>query len=195
LTLDLSVRRGAPLARQEVFELDVIESWPKQTERQAARGARLLPANGHGHLGDGQRDDVAVKSDYELNGSNNLIFDCALGTTQLGFAPSRYRLGRKNHVRDGFHQLSDLIRHQFGGLRDPALRPQLLRDTGILVVLLQGGSGLVRCVDRVACHRSLASSIPGLHYGDVWFIPAILGAAGVLIVAVDLGMMARGTRA
>jgi hypothetical protein len=35
----------------------------------------------------------------------------------------------------------------------------------------------------------------GLHYGDVWFIPAILGAAGVLIVAVDLGMMARGTRA
>jgi uncharacterized membrane protein YeaQ/YmgE (transglycosylase-associated protein family) len=37
--------------------------------------------------------------------------------------------------------------------------------------------------------------IPGLHYGDVWFIPAILGAAGVLIVAVDLGMMARATRA
>jgi hypothetical protein len=36
--------------------------------------------------------------------------------------------------------------------------------------------------------------IPGLHYGDVWFIPAILGAAGLLIVAVDLGMMARGTR-
>jgi hypothetical protein len=36
--------------------------------------------------------------------------------------------------------------------------------------------------------------IPGLHYGDIWFIPAILGAAGVLIVAVDLGMMARGTR-
>src|SRR5215510_1646705 len=36
--------------------------------------------------------------------------------------------------------------------------------------------------------------IPGLHYGDVWFIPAILGAVGVLIVAVDLGMMARGTR-
>ena len=33
--------------------------------------------------------------------------------------------------------------------------------------------------------------IPGLHSGDVWFIPAILGAAGVLIVAVDLGMMAR----
>jgi uncharacterized membrane protein YeaQ/YmgE (transglycosylase-associated protein family) len=36
--------------------------------------------------------------------------------------------------------------------------------------------------------------IPGLHYGDIWVIPAILGAAGVLIVAVDLGMMARGTR-
>jgi uncharacterized membrane protein YeaQ/YmgE (transglycosylase-associated protein family) len=35
---------------------------------------------------------------------------------------------------------------------------------------------------------------PDLHYGDVWFIPAVLGAAGVLIVAVDLGMMARGTR-
>jgi uncharacterized membrane protein YeaQ/YmgE (transglycosylase-associated protein family) len=34
-----------------------------------------------------------------------------------------------------------------------------------------------------------------LHYEDIWFIPAILGAAGVLIVAVDLGMMARGTRA
>ena len=34
----------------------------------------------------------------------------------------------------------------------------------------------------------------GLHYEDIWFIPAILGAAGVLIVAVDLGMMARGTR-
>jgi uncharacterized membrane protein YeaQ/YmgE (transglycosylase-associated protein family) len=36
--------------------------------------------------------------------------------------------------------------------------------------------------------------IPALHYADVWFIPAILGAAGVLILAVDLGMMARGTR-
>jgi uncharacterized membrane protein YeaQ/YmgE (transglycosylase-associated protein family) len=36
--------------------------------------------------------------------------------------------------------------------------------------------------------------IPSLHHGDVWFIPAILGAVGVLIVAVDLGMMARGTR-
>jgi uncharacterized membrane protein YeaQ/YmgE (transglycosylase-associated protein family) len=36
--------------------------------------------------------------------------------------------------------------------------------------------------------------IPGLNHGDVWFIPAILGAVGVLIVAVDLGMMARGTR-
>jgi len=36
--------------------------------------------------------------------------------------------------------------------------------------------------------------MPWLHYADVWFIPAILGAAGVLIVAVDLGMMARGTR-
>jgi uncharacterized membrane protein YeaQ/YmgE (transglycosylase-associated protein family) len=35
---------------------------------------------------------------------------------------------------------------------------------------------------------------PDLHYGDIWFIPAILGAAGMLIVAVDLGMMARGTR-
>jgi uncharacterized membrane protein YeaQ/YmgE (transglycosylase-associated protein family) len=36
--------------------------------------------------------------------------------------------------------------------------------------------------------------IPALSYGDIWFIPAILGAAGLLIVAVDLGMMARGTR-
>jgi uncharacterized membrane protein YeaQ/YmgE (transglycosylase-associated protein family) len=35
---------------------------------------------------------------------------------------------------------------------------------------------------------------PDLHYADIWFIPAILGAAGVLIVAVDLGMMARSTR-
>jgi uncharacterized membrane protein YeaQ/YmgE (transglycosylase-associated protein family) len=34
-----------------------------------------------------------------------------------------------------------------------------------------------------------------LHYEDIWFIPAILGAAGVLIVAVDLGTMARATRA
>ena len=38
------------------------------------------------------------------------------------------------------------------------------------------------------------SRIPGLHHGDVWIIPAILGAVGVLIVAVDLGTMARGTR-
>jgi uncharacterized membrane protein YeaQ/YmgE (transglycosylase-associated protein family) len=36
--------------------------------------------------------------------------------------------------------------------------------------------------------------IPGLSYADIWFIPAILGAVGVLILAVDLGMMARGTR-
>jgi uncharacterized membrane protein YeaQ/YmgE (transglycosylase-associated protein family) len=36
--------------------------------------------------------------------------------------------------------------------------------------------------------------LPALNYADIWFIPAILGAAAVLIVAVDLGMMARGTR-
>jgi hypothetical protein len=29
---------------------------------QATGGARLLPANGHGRSGDGQRDDVAVES-------------------------------------------------------------------------------------------------------------------------------------
>ena len=36
--------------------------------------------------------------------------------------------------------------------------------------------------------------IPGLHYGDIWFIPAILGALGVLIVAIDLGMMGHKAR-
>jgi uncharacterized membrane protein YeaQ/YmgE (transglycosylase-associated protein family) len=34
------------------------------------------------------------------------------------------------------------------------------------------------------------SRIPVLHYGDVWFVPAILGAAAVLIVAIDLTKMA-----
>src|ERR1700757_2162073 len=34
------------------------------------------------------------------------------------------------------------------------------------------------------------SRIPVLHYGDVWFVPAILGAAAVLIVAIDLAKMA-----
>jgi uncharacterized membrane protein YeaQ/YmgE (transglycosylase-associated protein family) len=33
--------------------------------------------------------------------------------------------------------------------------------------------------------------IPALHYDEIWFIPAILGAIGVLIVAVDLALMAR----
>lgn len=36
--------------------------------------------------------------------------------------------------------------------------------------------------------------IPALHYQDVWFIPAILGALGVLIVAIDLGKMGRNAR-
>ena len=38
------------------------------------------------------------------------------------------------------------------------------------------------------------SRIPALHHADVWFIPAVLGALGLLVVAVDLGVMARGTR-
>ena len=33
---------------------------------------------------------------------------------------------------------------------------------------------------------------PQLHYGEIWFIPAILGAAALIIVAVDLGQMAFG---
>src|SRR6516164_823836 len=50
-----------------------------------------------------------------------------------------------NHDWDGFHQLPHLACHQRGGLRDPALRPQLLRDTWILVILLQGRRRLGRC--------------------------------------------------
>jgi uncharacterized membrane protein YeaQ/YmgE (transglycosylase-associated protein family) len=38
------------------------------------------------------------------------------------------------------------------------------------------------------------SRIPGLHYGDVWIVPAILGAAAVLIVAIDLAKMACAPR-
>src|SRR5262245_26632768 len=56
-----------------------------------------------------------------------------------------------SHDWDGFHQLSYLTRHQRGGLRNPALWPQLLRDTWLLVILLQGRCGLGRCVDRLAC--------------------------------------------
>ncbi len=33
---------------------------------------------------------------------------------------------------------------------------------------------------------------PFLHYGDIWFIPAILGSLAVLIVAVDVAKMGRG---
>ena len=32
--------------------------------------------------------------------------------------------------------------------------------------------------------------IPNLHYEDVWFIPAILGALALIIVAVDVATMA-----
>jgi uncharacterized membrane protein YeaQ/YmgE (transglycosylase-associated protein family) len=35
-------------------------------------------------------------------------------------------------------------------------------------------------------------SVPNLHYEAIYFIPAILGAAAVIIVAVDLGHMAFG---
>lgn len=35
---------------------------------------------------------------------------------------------------------------------------------------------------------------PQLHYGEIWFIPAILGAAALIIVAVDLGHMAFGVQ-
>ena len=31
---------------------------------------------------------------------------------------------------------------------------------------------------------------PNLHYGNVWYIPAILGAAALIIVAVDVAAMA-----
>jgi len=33
---------------------------------------------------------------------------------------------------------------------------------------------------------------PQLHHGDIWYIPAIIGAAALIIVAVDLGHMAFG---
>ena len=33
---------------------------------------------------------------------------------------------------------------------------------------------------------------PFLYYGDIWFIPAILGSLAVLIVAVDVAKMGRG---
>jgi uncharacterized membrane protein YeaQ/YmgE (transglycosylase-associated protein family) len=36
------------------------------------------------------------------------------------------------------------------------------------------------------------NSVPNLHYGEIFYIPAILGAAAVIIVAVDLGHMAFG---
>ena len=35
---------------------------------------------------------------------------------------------------------------------------------------------------------------PVLHYQDVWFVPAILGAAALIIVAVDVAGMMRGLR-
>ena len=37
-------------------------------------------------------------------------------------------------------------------------------------------------------------SIPGLQHGDVWYIPAILGALALTVVAVDLAGMARSAR-
>jgi uncharacterized membrane protein YeaQ/YmgE (transglycosylase-associated protein family) len=36
--------------------------------------------------------------------------------------------------------------------------------------------------------------IPSLHYGDVWFIPAILGSVALIIVAVDLASLQAGAR-
>jgi uncharacterized membrane protein YeaQ/YmgE (transglycosylase-associated protein family) len=36
---------------------------------------------------------------------------------------------------------------------------------------------------------------PGLHYNQVYIIPAILGSLGLLILAVDLGKMYRGSTA
>jgi uncharacterized membrane protein YeaQ/YmgE (transglycosylase-associated protein family) len=36
--------------------------------------------------------------------------------------------------------------------------------------------------------------IPGLQHGDIWYIPAILGALALLVVAIDFGTMARSAR-
>jgi uncharacterized membrane protein YeaQ/YmgE (transglycosylase-associated protein family) len=36
--------------------------------------------------------------------------------------------------------------------------------------------------------------IANLSYGNVYYIPAILGAAAMIIVAVDVGQMVRGTQ-
>jgi uncharacterized membrane protein YeaQ/YmgE (transglycosylase-associated protein family) len=35
---------------------------------------------------------------------------------------------------------------------------------------------------------------PGLQYQEIYFIPAILGALAILILAVDLGKMGKNTR-
>jgi uncharacterized membrane protein YeaQ/YmgE (transglycosylase-associated protein family) len=35
--------------------------------------------------------------------------------------------------------------------------------------------------------------IPSLHHGNVWYVPAILGALAMIVVAVDLATIARGS--
>jgi uncharacterized membrane protein YeaQ/YmgE (transglycosylase-associated protein family) len=53
-----------------------------------------------------------------------------------------------------------------------------------LVVLLEVGAWLGSPVFGYWPHK-----IPILHYEDVWFIPAILGALALIIVAVDVATM------
>jgi hypothetical protein len=92
-------------------------------------------------------------------------------------------LGGDQHDRHEFYQLSGLTDHQRGSVRDTALLLQILRDAWTLVVLREGCGGMDRRLAGLA-------SLWALAYAEVWYIPAILGALALIIVAVDVATMA-----
>jgi len=56
------------------------------------------------------------------------------------------------------------------------------------------GRRVDRRVARLARLWLWPHRIPGLQYGDVWFVPAILGALALIIVAFDVATMRRSAR-
>jgi len=99
--------------------------------------------------------------------------------------------GGGNHDWNGFHQLSDLVDHQRGvsGILHYGLGYYV--TPGFWSFCSKAVIGWLGAWIGSPVVGNWPHRFPFLNWGEIWIIPAIIGCAGVLIVAVDLAKMAR----
>src|SRR5262245_7235931 len=97
----------------------------------------------------------------------------------------------ESHDRDGFHQLRDLARHQPRGSSDPSLPARLS--------LISGWGSYFGKVVIGWIGGWLGSPVLGhwwsqVRYEELYVVPAFLGCAGLVILAVDLAQTFGGQK-